>query len=307
MKIMTIINNSHRVSVSNQVNGLVEFFNKRGLKLTSEFGSGFKEDVIDIYLEDVEKNDKTIRLLEYYIANILYDILIEEFIEKKLNKYLSDAYGFLNYSDIGKVKSMIVQILKEESRIDDTVIYCMNRKNRVVQKIIECVEEGNSINVKGFLDFRYKELRIDIYRCVEKIIEKYMVEKEYNEFISLLKYFVEVQESKSERIDMFVGDGEGDYILKDENDNDMMETLISELCENKSIVEISKEDLVISGLITLCPKKVVIHCSGKDKDKELINTIEKVFEGRVEYCTGCKKCSKLKEFIQIPVDSNIKV
>ena len=307
MKIMTIINNSHRVSVSNQVNGLIEFFNKRGLKLTSEFGSGSKEDVIDIYLEDVEKNDKTIRLVVYYIANILYDILIEEFIEKKLKKYLSDAYGFLNYSDIGKVKSMIVQILKDESRIDDTVVYCMNRKNRVVQKIIECVEEGNSINVKGFLDFRYKELRIDIYRCVEKIIEKYMVEKEYNEFISLLKYFVEVQESKSDRIDMFVGDGEGNYILKDENDNDMMETLISELCENKSIVEISKEDLVISGLITLCPKKVVIHCSRKNKDKELINTIEKVFEGRVEYCTGCKKCSKLKEFIQIPVDSNIKV
>ncbi|MEG0799467.1 MAG: putative sporulation protein YtxC, partial [Bacilli bacterium] len=195
----------------------------------------------------------------------------------------------------------------EEMPIDDTVLFCMNKKNKIIKNIIMCLEEGIEINIKGFLDFRSKELTVDIYGMIEKIVERYMVEKEYNEFISLLKYFVEVQESRLDRIDIFIGKEDGQYILKDEFGNDMMSSLMSELCENKSIVDVSKDDLVISGLITTCPKKIVIHSANRCRNKELLNTIKSVFEDRVEYCNGCNECSILKEFIKIPIDNNINI
>lgn len=307
MKIMTIVNNSHKEFVFNQIESLVEYFSTRGFSLTTEIRDDATEEVIEIYFKDGENVDKVKRLLDYYIANILYGVLIEEFINKKLSKHLNEAYNFLNHSDLAKIKECSGKVLKEEMAVDDTMIYCMNRKNKMLQKIMECIEEGCSINVRGFLDFRFKELREDIFKSIEKIVEKYMIEKEYNEFISLLKYFVEVQESKLDKVDIFVGSKEGEYILKDQFGNDMMQGLVNELCENKNIFEISKDDLVISGLITTCPKKIVIHGAKKSKNKELLNTIEKVFEDRVEFCNGCSECGILKDFIQIPVDSNIKV
>ena len=45
-----------------------------------------------------------------------------------------------------------------------------------------------------------KELREDIEEIIDKVVEEYMVEKEYREFVKLLKYFVDIQESKIEKL-----------------------------------------------------------------------------------------------------------
>ena len=49
-----------------------------------------------------------------------------------------------------------------------------------------------------------KELRSDIEEIIDKVIEGYMVEKEYKEFIKLLKYFVDIQESKIDLINIVI-------------------------------------------------------------------------------------------------------
>jgi len=183
----------------------------------------------------------------------------------------------------------------------------MNKKNSILDRIINCIEEGNVLNIKGFMDFRSKELMPQIYTIIEKVVESYMIEKEYNEFISLLKYFVEIQESKAEKVDLYIGKRGDSYILRDEFGNNIMETLLNEICENKNIVDVSQDDLVISGLITMCPKKIVIHSANRCKNKELINTLEKVFENRIYHCSGCNECLMFKEIIEMPIDNNIKV
>jgi putative sporulation protein YtxC len=143
-----------------------------------------------------------------------------------------------------------------------------------------------------------KEFKEDIDSIVEKVIEKYMVEKEYNEFIKLLKYFVDVQESKLEEVHIMI-DSNGDYIVKDEFGNDVLNNLMDELYETKYTTTVSSEDLIISGLITTSPKKVIIHSVHNCKNKELMDTIKNVFEERVEYCNDCKQCDALKANIKI--------
>jgi len=91
------------------------------------------------------------------------------------------------------------------------------------------------------MDFRSKELMPQIYTIIEKVVESYMIEKEYNEFISLLKYFVEIQESKAEKVDLYIGKRGDSYILRDEFGNNIMETLLNEICENKNIVDVKSK------------------------------------------------------------------
>lgn len=290
-----------------RIRNIITYLKDKGLNLSYEVEDDEQCQWIEIYNDSLDKIESVDVLFKYYIANILYETILEEFFNGKINKHLNETYNFLTYKDIAIIKEAVVKVLKEEVAIDETMIFCMNRKNEALQKIITSIEGIEELNVKGFLNFRTKEVYKDIFLMIDKVVEKYMVEKEYNEFINLLKYFVEVQECKLERVDLFIGTSSSEYIIKDDEGNDMMESLLNDLCENKTMGEISKDDLIISGLITTCPRKIVIHGAVKCKNKELIKTIESVFENRVEHCTGCVECGALEEFIKIPVDNNINI
>lgn len=308
MLLLTIINNSHKNYVLEEIRNIITYLKDKGLELRCEVEDKDGEcQFVEIHGDLSENTEASVRVFQYYIATILYGVALEDFLSGKITKHLSDTYNFLNYKDVAIVKDVVHKVLKEEVAVDETMIFCMNRKNDALQKIMACMDEVEELNVKGFLDFRAKELNKDIFAMVEKVVEKYMVEKEYNEFINLLKYFVEVQESKLERVDLFIGKSGSDYMLKDDEGNDMMESLLNDLCENKTMGEISKDDLIISGLITTCPRKIVIHSSSGCKNKELIKTIQNVFESRVEYCNGCNECNILSGIVKIPVDNNINI
>ena len=137
---------------------------------------------------------------------------------------------------------------------------------------------------------------MDLERIVDKIVEEYMVEKEYNEFIKLLKYFVEIQESKVDEVNILI-EKNGDYYLKDENGNDLVGDMVMELPKVKFESKENTEELIISTMITTAPKKVIIHCAHNCKNKELLETITKVFVDKVYYCNECPLCEKIKQGI----------
>ena len=122
-----------------------------------------------------------------------------------------------------------------------------------------------------------------------------MVEKEYKEFVKLLKYFVDIQESKIEKINIYIHEG-GGYVLKDGNGNDVFGEFMKELAECRIDTEAKIEDIIISGLITNAPKQIIIHHKENCINLEFIETIINVFGDRVFYCTGCANCipSKIK-------------
>ncbi len=295
MLIVTLINNLNRDYILEEVNSIIELFKKKKIELKLNVINESDKDFINISIEEEEYTLGVEKLLNLYIANILYNVVINRFCERNVCKYLSATYSFLNFNDLKVVKNIIEKTLREEKPIDETMIYCMNKKNHMIRKIILCLEENKEINVKGFVDFRVKLLDNDINNILERVVESYMVEKEYNEFINLLKYFVDIQECKVEEVNIFIEEN-GDYIVKDNYGNDVLNNLTTELCNNKNIDEINKDDLIISGLITTSPKKIIIHNVENCRNKELINTIKNVFEDRVKYCNHCNHCEPLKIF-----------
>ncbi|MBM6839415.1 putative sporulation protein YtxC, partial [Clostridium saudiense] len=135
--------------------------------------------------------------------------------KKEMFEFLMENYFFLKQEEILEVEDIIMSVLKGEATVnDDRMIYCLNKVNSIIEKIKECLEENEEINIQGFITFRMKELRQGIEDIIEKVVEEYMVEKEYKEFVKLLKYFVDIQESRIDEINIFIQDG-GGYIIKD--------------------------------------------------------------------------------------------
>ena len=220
-----------------------------------------KTHVIKVMCDDSNYSDRTGNIINLYISNILYKIVITKYKEKELFEYLTDTYFFLKRDEMLEVEEEIMKVLYcEEGVHDSNFIFYSNKTNAIIDKIKECIEENNEININGFITFRMRELRKDIEDVVDIVVERYMVEKEYKEFIRLLKYFVEIQECRVEEINLTALPS-GGYIVTDGYGEDIFPTFLNELSDCKIGIDANVEDIVISGLITNAPQKIVIHKS----------------------------------------------
>ena len=295
MLVMKIVHNDE-IDLVHELQELREILKKKNITIgLVESGEG-SSHLIKVMCNEECYNEKIKRMIYLYISNILYNIVIEKYREKELFNFLTETYFFLKQEEILEVEEMIMKFLRSEENLkDEKMIFCISKINSIIEKIKTCLEENEEINIKGFITFRMKELREDIEEIIDKVVEEYMVEKEYKEFVKLLKYFVDIQESKIEKINIYIHEG-GGYELKDGYGNDIFNEFMKELSECKIDTEAKIEDIIISGLITNAPKQVIIHHKENCLNAEFIETIVNVFGDRVFYCTGCTNCktSKLK-------------
>lgn len=248
-----------------------------------------------IYIPEEKLTKKTKNRFHFYIADIIYNIYINRFLKEDMTEFIEYNYFFLNSKDIKNIEEKARDILtNNEKMTDSSNVYYMNKKNKIIDEILECVRETDEINVEGFLTFRTKDLEKELKHIIEKIVEDYVIEKEYDEFINLLKYFVNIQESRIDEVNIIIYK-EGNYVLKDKNGIDITDELFKEFISNNISLEINLDDILISGLITYCPEKIIIHCVENCLNKELINTINNVFLKKVYFCNSCKICREINK------------
>ncbi|MGL4850101.1 MAG: sporulation protein YtxC, partial [Clostridium sp.] len=230
-----------------------------------------------------EESDETHNRVKLYVSNLLYKMVIKDYKKRELFQLIKDTYFFLKQDEILEIEILIMEVLFRENKIEDDLgVFCENKINNIIEKIKECLNENNEMNINGFITFRMRSLREDIEEIIDKIIQKYMVEKEYKEFIKLLKYFVEVGESKIEKVNIIIDD-EGKYRIEDEGGLDIFSQFTKDIGNSKIGLDATIEDVIISGLITNAPKEVLVIGMENCRNKEFMKTVEKVFEERLIY------------------------
>lgn len=166
----------------------------------------------------------------------------------------------------------------------------IRRRNIIVKSLMEYFESSNTIILDGFINFRLKDYLKDLEEIVEKAVDNFLMEKEYREFIRLLKYFVDIQEPKYENIHI-IATNHGTYTLLDDRREEITNECIKEYLNEISESEINYDDLLVSSLITLAPKKITIHNISCFKNKELLETIHNIFYNNVCICRSCSICN----------------
>jgi putative sporulation protein YtxC len=260
-----------------------------------------KTHIIKIICEDECYNEKVKEIINLYVSNILYRIVINNYRRKEILEFLTDNYFFLKQSEILEAEDEIIKVLKgEEKTKNEESVYCLNKINSMIEKIRECISEKQEINIDGFITFRMKMLRGDIEKIIDKVIEVYMIEKEYKEFVKLLKYFVEIQECKIEEIDIIIEEN-NNYTVQNKDGRNLYHDFLKEITAEQGAIELNMEDILISGLITNAPKNIIIYGKENCTNKEFLDTIENVFEDKVVFCEYDDKF-KIKKNITKNID-----
>ena len=223
------------------------------------------------------------------IAAILADYIVRKYEKRLVNRIINTNYCYFNAVEKRKIIKSVTEILNNEDQNFISSLFKIRRRNIIIRKLIEYFRTSNKIILEGFVNFRLKEYVRDLEEVVDRAVDDFLMEREYKEFIHLLKYFVDIQEPRFELIHVKPADG-GKYILLDEKKREISGKYLKELLDEVSEGEISYDDLLVSSLITLAPKRIIIHCVNRFTNKELLETIKNVFTGRVKACGGCSVC-----------------
>lgn len=225
---------------------------------------------------------------------------LASYIINKYNKYflryiIHKNYGYFNKSEKQAVyelaKKSFSNIYSEGETIEQSLI-----QTKLYDYFVE--EQTDTIVLEGFIQFRLMNSFEELEWIVDSAVDEFMIKKEYENFISMLKQFVNAQVPVI-RLIHICPQLDGRYELYDENFETLTDSQILGL--DPDILEsfVNDDDLLLSALISIAPKKIWIHNLQCFANRQLYDTIQKVFPERVSICNGCEKCSKNNLPVQI--------
>lgn len=216
------------------------------------------------------------------LCNIITETILEFYEINIIRRILSFNYFYFDEIERRKIGEICIESLKNNK--------LKNRNKTIYSKVKKYVEKNKSMILDGFVTFRIKEYIEKIDELVDEGVNKYIIEKEYAEFISLLKMYVNSKDTETEEIHLIYTNGES--ILLDKNKDIITISNNNFNAKYLSDITFSSNDFALNALLSLLPKKINIHLITK-KD-EFIDTLCLIFENRVYMCTDCNICRTYK-------------
>lgn len=220
------------------------------------------------------------------ISTILSYLIIDNYENNIIKNILTSNYFYFDNLEIS-------QILKicEENLCDDE-FSLPNRQLLLFNTFYDYITTHKSIILTGFINFRLYNYRNLLENLIDLSVNEFIIEREYFEFVSLLRLYVNSKQSISNTVHLIYMDFE--TLLLDEK---FQKIPISKKMLNAkylSDVSFSDNDYVLNELLTLLPQKIFVHLPQKSSNLEFINTLKLIFENKLEICTDCNICNLYK-------------
>jgi putative sporulation protein YtxC len=278
---------------------LCRFFKEKSINIAIAESDIGKMHYIKCILKDTEKDinsfDSCRDMFYTYTSNLLYDFISKEYEQELLEKLLKDNYSYLGSGELEEVRDRCLAVMLGTGAFTtEGLLLSINRRNNILKKLEEYLGESTEIIIDGFVRFRLKEINSDLTGIIDRVVEEYVLEKEYSEFIKLLKYFVDIQESKYDLLNIIIKN-DGDYIIETENRTDITSDFFEDFNFDSLKGDINKHDILVSALITNAPSRLVFHGIENARSQDTIDTIRSIFCEKLTFCTGCEKCKTLPE------------
>lgn len=216
-----------------------------------------------------------------YLSDMLTNCILY-FYEPLLLKRLLNFYYF--YFDEFE-KKIIEEHCYEAITLDEEDILHY-RKEEIWMPMFSYLQENKSMILDGFINFRLTTYLKTLEEIVDSAVNQYVVEKEYHEFIHLLKLYIESKDAIYPIVHLIYTNGESILLDQEKNIINLEDTIFN--AKYLSDISFSSNDYALNSLLTLLPKKIEIHLIGYED--EFIETLKLIFGTRISICTDCNLC-----------------
>ncbi|CAM3543704.1 putative sporulation protein YtxC [Marinicrinis lubricantis] len=212
---------------------------------------------------------------------------VSDYVVSRLEPYMMEQLirlesGYEDEQDIEEMKKYSRHLLYEQGETEEDRMHALNsRKAKIAEESAEYLREHRYLHILGWIRFRAYQYRDQLKDVVEYAVDEFVMERQYQDFINLLKYFVYVQEAKIPLVHL-VHKGNYDFVVLDENLEPIKAKQIESMVVEMLDQDLNYEDMIVSTLINVSPQMIYIHT--KEPELQVIKTIQQIFEKRAVLC-----------------------
>ncbi|HEX3031687.1 MAG TPA: putative sporulation protein YtxC [Bacillota bacterium] len=288
--------------------GAIAYFDMLRQKLNGEVGKlqsdGWQVSLAESQVGDIRFVDCTLEdparylypseILEYdlrrQVATVVSDLIVNRWEQDLLQEIIMGEYYYFGEEERRVILDYACRHLNQTlSGLEDQATSRLTRQVIIIHKLLDYLAVHSQLVVDGFIRFRLKEYVSQLEECVERAVDDFIMEREYREFVNLLKYFVEIQEPRIDEVHVTCSP-EGRFNLWNKEKKIIENNGLEAFAEDEAFQDINYEDLLVSALITLAPGQIVLHLPRDGRFHNTINTLNNVFTERVTLCPGCEWC-----------------
>lgn len=296
IQIITAEDNNYEPFLSD-LNQRLQWITQRGY-LFSVVTSGIEESrsiVVKVKLQGgnesgVFREEDIVYIFKHQLAEILAEHIINkweaEFLWREILRNCRGSSNEERQQVFEKSTSLMRKCHDNESL---NLIMNYGRKNRIAHRLFDFMNDNHQIVVEGFVTFYLRDYINEMKFSVELACEEMKTQKEYNDFVNLLRYFVDTQISRIREVNLMPGEA-GFFRLWDGEGNQIDEQFMNYYLDDMLMEEISLDDVLVSILITIAPQCIILHNSSNLPNSESVQMIRKVFQERISECMGCERC-----------------
>lgn len=243
-------------------------------------------------------------LMEERVAQALAEgvatFLTEVWEREKLREIVANDFYFYASDEVDYLADNGVAMLRELKGEDGRPLRFLH----IVLQVKELLKSGAELLIEGLLRFRLQGLEEDLHRVIEQAIDEYLLDLEYQEFVKLLRYFLDVQEPGLPLLHMICADQDTVRLYNAEGRPLRLDD-VEGLVQTGPHRELGWQgEETLSVLIGLAPEKLHIHLSDRSAAlPPIVETVKKVFEDQAVLCQGCPLCI-LHEWQEFPSVKN---
>lgn len=258
-------------------------------------GYALYETHASVHIEAVMK-EREVPAIRKKVMGVLAEVLADRIITDKesiiLRGLIVKEFKYEAIEDLQAIEGYCKQSLDVEKGLDQASLNVISsklrRKQALLEQFMQTLEENPRLSLDGFIRFRLQDYTEELREIAEYAIDEFVMDRQYQEFISLLQYFVYIQEAKIPVAHLIHKGGHEFVILNDRLElidaNEFDATFKMEVLDK----DINFEDLIVSTLITVSPANIYIHT--RDPEMTIIKTIRQIFEDRTTVCSYCRTC-----------------
>lgn len=240
--------------------------------------------------DPVFSDEDICHIFKHQLAESLTEHIVADWEEKLLWKEIAHSHRNSPPVDKQAIYEKARTILHNGKNSESlNLLLSFGRKTRMIQRLLEHISNHGHLDVEGFITFCLRDFITEIQYAVELAYEEKQNEKEYKDFVNLLRYFVETQSSKMEEVNLMIK-ADGMFHLWDGSGVPIEEKYINYYLDEMLMNEISLDDVLVSILITLAPRRIILHNAGRAGAAEPVMMIRSVFGERISECPGCERC-----------------
>lgn len=216
-------------------------------------------------------NGNDVQKLITKLTNLLTNITITFYSKYIIKSLINANYFYFSEFDKSRILDYCMDNIKEKGfsiRQKKIIKNCFKKHFLYNKKII----------LEGFIRFSLKKYIEELDIIIDQSVDNYIIEKEYLEFVDLLRCYVNSKEESIGRV-YLIYHNENSILLN--NDKELIPITNSIDKKYLSDITFSKNDYCLNTLLTILPKEIII-CNNNEKD-EFLRTLELIFQERIRF------------------------